>query len=65
MENGLYYPFRSQRVLPVELANTPNTYQNFMNEIFWDFLTMFAIIYIDDILTTDQKEYTHPVKQIL
>ncbi|KAI2646962.1 Transposon Tf2-9 polyprotein [Labeo rohita] len=38
------------RVMPYGLVNAPSVFQNFMHEIFRDYLHQFMIIYIDDLL---------------
>ncbi|MGL5597603.1 MAG: reverse transcriptase family protein, partial [Aeromonas sp.] len=49
-------------LMPFGLSNAPSVFQNFMNELFQDFLHKFVIIYIDDILTyspTLESHITH------
>ncbi|KAL0152770.1 hypothetical protein M9458_052493 [Cirrhinus mrigala] len=55
------------RVMPYGLANSPSVFQNFMNEIFRDFLHHFVIVYIDDILiySHDLQEHRSHVLQVL
>lgn len=36
--------------MPYGLVNAPDIFQNFMHEVFRDFLHLFVIVYIDDIL---------------
>ncbi|KAI2647957.1 Transposon Tf2-9 polyprotein [Labeo rohita] len=54
-------------VMPYGLANSPSVFQNFMNEIFRDFLHHFVIVYIDDILiySHDLQEHRNHVLQVL
>ncbi|KAL0198834.1 hypothetical protein M9458_007374, partial [Cirrhinus mrigala] len=54
-------------VMPYGLANSPSIFQNFMNEIFRDFLHHFVIVYIDDILiySCDLQEHRKHVRQVL
>ncbi len=37
-------------VMPFEFTNAPATFCTFMNDIFWEWLNDFIVIYIDDIL---------------
>ncbi|XP_073675909.1 cilia- and flagella-associated protein 74 [Garra rufa] len=55
------------QVMPYGLANSPSVFQNFMNEIFRDYLHRFVIIYIDDILiySRNLKEHQDHVRQVL
>ncbi|KAL0151259.1 hypothetical protein M9458_053450 [Cirrhinus mrigala] len=55
------------RVMPYGLVNSPSIFQNFMNEIFRDFLHHFVIVYIDDILiySHDLQEHRRHVLQVL
>lgn len=55
------------RVMPYGLSNSPSVFQNYMNEIFREYLNRFVIIYIDDILiySSDMKEHEKHVLQIL
>lgn len=41
------------------LANSPSMFQAFMNEVFWEYLHRFVIIYIDDILIFSRNELDH------
>ncbi|KAL0173510.1 hypothetical protein M9458_029478, partial [Cirrhinus mrigala] len=38
------------RVMPYGLSISPSVFQTFMNEVFWEFLHRFVVVYIDDIL---------------
>ncbi|KAI2645257.1 Transposon Tf2-9 polyprotein [Labeo rohita] len=53
--------------MPYGLADSPSIFQNFMNEIFRDFLHQFVIVYIDDILiySHDLQEHRRHVLQVL
>lgn len=37
------------RIMPNGLVNVPSIFQGFMNEVFWEYLHHFILIYIDDI----------------
>ncbi|KAI2647118.1 Transposon Tf2-6 polyprotein [Labeo rohita] len=54
-------------VMPYGLVNSPSIFQNFMNEIFRDFLHHFVIVSIDDILiySRDLQEHQKHVRQAL
>ena len=54
-------------VLPFGLTNAPATFMTVMNEIFKDYLDVFVIIYIDDILVYSKtwKDHLQHVKKIL
>lgn len=41
-----YYEYR---VMPFGLVNTPAVFQSFMNEVFWDLLGKFTMVYLDNI----------------
>lgn len=48
------------RVMPYGLANSPSVFLGFMNEVFWEFLHHFVIVYIDDVLIYSQTLGDHP-----
>lgn len=54
-------------VMPYGLANAPSVFQEFMNEVFREFLHNFVIVYIDDILIYSRNlaDHRHHVKQVL
>ncbi|XP_053575173.1 uncharacterized protein LOC128664360, partial [Bombina bombina] len=54
-------------VMPFGLCNAPAVFQHFVNEIFRDFLNIFVIIYLDDILIFSQnhQDHVHHVKKVL
>ncbi len=55
------------RVMPYGLSNSPSVFQCFMNEVFWEFLHQFMIVYIDDILIYSRNlaEHRHHVTRVL
>ncbi len=55
------------RVLSFELCNESATYQNYMNDVFFDFLNDFVFAYINNILIYNnfKKEHIEHVKQML
>ncbi len=54
-------------VMPYGLANAPSVFQEFMNEVFWEFLHSFVIVYIDDIFIYSRNlvDHRHHVRQVL
>ncbi|KAL0198153.1 hypothetical protein M9458_006693, partial [Cirrhinus mrigala] len=54
-------------VMPYGLSISPSVFQTFMNEVFWEFLLQFVIVYIDDILIYSQNmaEHRQHVQQVL
>lgn len=46
-------------VMPFGLCNAPATFQYFVNYIFQDFLDLFTIVYLDDILFSSSLELYH------
>ncbi|KAL0199895.1 hypothetical protein M9458_003082, partial [Cirrhinus mrigala] len=55
------------RMMPYGLVNAPSVFQNFMHEIFRDYLHQFLIIYIDDLLiySTNLSEHHQQVTKVL
>ena len=53
--------------MPFGLTNTPGTAQRFMNDILREYLDIFCICYIDDILIYSRtlKEYKQQVRMVL
>ncbi len=53
--------------MPYGLSNSPSVFQEFMNEVFREFLHQFVIVYIDDILIYSRNlaEHRHHVTQVL
>ena len=54
-------------VMPFGLTNAPAVFQHMANDIFRDFLDIFLIIYLDDLLiySTTQEEHNAHVQQVL
>jgi hypothetical protein len=55
------------RVLPFGLTNGPASFQQYMNDVLWDFLNDFCQAYLDDILiySKTQREHRQHVKMVL
>ena len=53
--------------MPFGLTNAPAVFQHMANDIFRDFLDIFTIIYLDDILifSKTQEEHDEHVRQVL
>ncbi|KAI2657431.1 Transposon Tf2-8 polyprotein [Labeo rohita] len=47
------------RVMPYGLSISPSVFQTFMNEVFWEFLHQFVVVYIDDILIYSRNLVDH------
>ncbi|KAL0188526.1 hypothetical protein M9458_015625, partial [Cirrhinus mrigala] len=47
------------RVMPYGLSISHSIFQTFMNEVFWEFLHHFIMLYIDDILIYSQNQADH------
>uniref|UniRef100_A0A8C5MK70 Gypsy retrotransposon integrase-like protein 1 n=1 Tax=Leptobrachium leishanense TaxID=445787 RepID=A0A8C5MK70_9ANUR len=54
-------------VMPFGLCNAPAVFQDFINDVFRDFLQTFVIVYLDDILiySPDLKTHHAHVRQVL
>ena len=54
-------------VMPFGLANAPATFQGHINNVLRDFLDVFVIAYLDDILifSTDVRSHTRDVRRVL
>ena len=55
------------RVLPFGLTNGLATYQQYMNEILFEYLDVFCTVYLDDIIIYSESidEHETHVKQVL
>lgn len=55
------------RVMPFGLTNAPATFQAHVNNMLRDFLDVFCIVYLDDILifSPDEKTHTQHARQVL
>ena len=53
--------------MPFDLANAPATFQSFINYILRDFLDVFCIVYLDDILiySNSEEDHTQHVRKVL
>ncbi len=54
-------------IMPYGLSNAPSVFQEFMNEVFREFLHRSVIVYIDDILIYSRNlaDHRHHVEQVL
>ncbi|MBW0556187.1 hypothetical protein O181_095902 [Austropuccinia psidii MF-1] len=46
-------------VVPFGLTNAPASFQNLVNDIFADFLDVFVVVYLDDIMVFSSSEEEH------
>lgn len=46
-------------VLPFGLTNGPSTFQQYINDVLWDFLNDFCQAYLDDILVYSKTRHEH------
>ena len=62
-----YYRSFEWSVMPFGLTNAPIAFQQFMNDIFSDFLDVCVVIYLDDILiySNNMSEHHQHVKEVL
>jgi hypothetical protein len=62
-----YYSFFETLIIPFGLSNTPVIFQAWINEIFYLYLDVFCIVYINDILIylDNLLEYKEYIKKIL
>ena len=62
-----FYDLYEYNVLLFELTNESSSFQNFINDTLHDFLNIFCIAYMNDILiySNSKKKHTQHVHQIL
>jgi len=53
------YGYFEYNVMPFGLTNAPAIFQHMMNDIFWEHLNDFVVIYLDDILIFSKNEEDH------
>ncbi|MBW0593634.1 hypothetical protein O181_133349, partial [Austropuccinia psidii MF-1] len=46
-------------LMPFGLTNAPASFQNLVNDIFEDFLDVFVVVYLDDIMVLSSSEEEH------
>ena len=63
----IYYGSYKYKVLPFGLTNRLATYQRYINNILFDYLNDFYIVYLDDIIIylSDPLEYKLYIKKVL
>jgi len=54
-----YYGSYKYKVLPFRLINGPATYQRYINNILFNYLNKFYIVYLDDILIYLDNKLKH------
>ena len=62
-----HYGMFKYRVMPFGLTNGPSTFQQFVNNMFMDYLDVFLTAYMDDLLiySTNTLEHEVQVKKVL
>ncbi|MBW0580014.1 hypothetical protein O181_119729 [Austropuccinia psidii MF-1] len=53
--------------MPFGLTNAPDSFQNLVNDIFADFLDIFAVVHLDNIIvfSSSEEEHVKPVASVL
>jgi len=55
------YSSYKYKVLPFGLTNGPATYQQYINDVFFDYLNKFCMVYLDNILIYLDNKLKHQV----
>jgi len=63
----MYYSLYKYKVLLFGLTNSPTTYQQYINDVLFNYLDVFCTTYLDDILiySDDPLEHKAHVKKVL
>ncbi|ETE56566.1 Tf2-1, partial [Ophiophagus hannah] len=56
---GTRYSHFEYTVMPFRLTNAPAVFQHLMNDVFWDMLDRFVVVYLDDILIYSRSRESH------
>ncbi|ETE60414.1 Retrotransposon-derived protein PEG10, partial [Ophiophagus hannah] len=56
---GTRYGHFEYTVMPFGLTNAPTVFQHFINDIFWDLLDQFVVVYLNDILIYSNLRDSH------